>query len=183
MTCECGLVVKVGTGGEANLMSHRKGSRHRNAMQKLFPDESTKKFMAFSSVPKPEFAPGLSPLLMQLKDAIARIPSTVPKAIPNDTIAMLSTLPVLDSTLDDQWKEVFDPVLNKFLGYGKSVEKIKSEIRTGSYGTDGAYNWLCFCITKAGVGEELLEGKIRQLIGAINELYVLFLTSTVYDDS
>lgn len=47
MTCECGLVVKVGTGGEANLMSHRNSSNHWNAMQKLFPDSTYSFFDVF----------------------------------------------------------------------------------------------------------------------------------------
>lgn len=53
------MVVKVGTGGEANLKSHRNGSKHHDAMSKLVQDESAKKFRAFFSTPRPPAQPVL----------------------------------------------------------------------------------------------------------------------------
>lgn len=49
LTCECGMVVKVGTGGQANLLQHQKSTKHKNAMQKIRPDERAEKFRAFFS--------------------------------------------------------------------------------------------------------------------------------------
>ncbi|GJJ15796.1 hypothetical protein Clacol_010074 [Clathrus columnatus] len=196
MTCECGMTVRVGTGGEGNLRQHRKSYKHQNAMQKVSPNEMAKKFQSFFSSSKPSAPPILvpprlsklsvklnvgdapqskldssitTPLLQRLKQAITALPSTVPKGIPDDSIAIFSSSPTLDPNLEDQW-EIFDPILNRFLGFGKSVEEPKSTIRTGPYGVDGLYNWICFCMREGGIGEGLLEGKITHLVNAMEEL-------------
>ena len=71
--------------------------------------------------------------------------------------------------------EVVNPDLDRFLGFGKSASKVQSLVCWGDIGIAGFQEYLTYLIESGGVEGALLEGKVKVLVDAINNVYVLLL--------
>ncbi|GJE96780.1 hypothetical protein PsYK624_129860 [Phanerochaete sordida] len=120
-------------------------------------------------VPSPH-ATTSSPLIARLRDAIQRLPTTVPIATPQDLLARFAGSPrdAVPSG-EDAW-EVLDQVLNNVIGYGTSTTDVAGFIRRGSHGVDALCRWLEECVVDLKIAEALLEGKVNKVIDAIQLL-------------
>jgi hypothetical protein len=112
-------------------------------------------------------------LLKDLCATVANLPLSVSEADVSDLLALFAMRPVLNTAIEDHW-EIVDPVLNRLLGWGKTIEEIKLLVRRGPQGMDGFCNWLEVYMTEgrlrgakaeAETSEEVYEDKclnIRQ---------------------
>ncbi|TFY81793.1 hypothetical protein EWM64_g2219, partial [Hericium alpestre] len=104
--------------------------------------------------------------LRNLKIAIKNIPtSTLPEAADNDIIATFASKPQTLSA-DDTW-EILDPMLNRLVGYGATVEEVATRLRSGERGLIALHHYIEHCVVGNGVSGVLLEGKIEVLMAAI----------------
>lgn len=120
---------------------------------------------AASAVPK---------LLLELENAIARLPNSVPLGIPADKTAVAFRLDSYPSSVpkDEAW-ETLDPIFNNILGMSVSPKRISEWIRRGPYGIEAVYGWIKKSITgHHQIAVSLYEGKIKNLMDGINLLYV-----------
>lgn len=111
-------------------------------------------------------------MIQQLRSAAQGLPQHVPLALPSDSIAQFATIPTLHGSGEDVWESI-DPVLNRFVGFGATVEEVSRKVRRGPLGVEGLCDWLDMCVTRLGIDPGLLEGKIKTLIDAISLWYVL----------
>lgn len=110
-------------------------------------------------------------MIQQLRRAAQGLPQAIPLAIPTDSIAQFATISMLPGSGEDAWESI-DPVLNRFVGFGATVEEVSRKIRRGPLGVEGLCDWLEMCVTKFGVDAGLLEGKVKMLVDAISLWYV-----------
>jgi hypothetical protein len=94
---------------------------------------------------------------------------TIPLGSIEDEIASFATRPVLNPGISDHW-EMFDPILNNLVGWGKLREEIKQLIHRGPLGMEGFCSWVETLLVEGGIAEALLMGKLLWLIQAMNEL-------------
>lgn len=151
----------MGRGGVGNLEQHKTGEAHRRAMEvKHYPSimsffnkqpkavkssvpvppHLTGATQTFSASPteQPQSGPSQilenrilnSKFIMVLRALTAQLPPNVPVAIATDPIASFAMKPTIDPTDEDQW-EIFDGILKRLLGWGKSQEEISQIIRRG----------------------------------------------------
>ena len=106
-------------------------------------------------------------LLNQFKAAIDSLPLVISIGINSDDLAAFSGNPVALIGPDDEPWEILDQVLNWLISYGATPEGIQSIIQWGQFGMDGMYKWVKACIKDLHINELLLEGKIQQLIEAM----------------
>jgi hypothetical protein len=213
LKCKCGAKVKVGFGGQHNLEYHQKSQAHKDAMEaKKYPaithfftmkpkqakssalvPPRLHNMTSSSSTTSPMIDPSPSTsvqrnshrhsqLLVDLREASCLLPDSVPEGRAGDELAVFSTKLQLDPLLDDHW-EALDPVLNGFLGWGKSKENIKLLIRRGAFGMDGFCNWIETAVNEGGISEVLLKDKLARLLEAMQELYVWYLCMVEYENN
>jgi hypothetical protein len=111
-----------------------------------------------------------SKFITELHNLTIHLPLTVPIAVGTDPIASFAVKPTIDPGDDNQW-EIYDQVLNGLLGWGKSEEEISQIIRHGPLGMDGFCNWIEALLVEGNIAEELLEGKLSQLIKAMKKMF------------
>lgn len=70
---------------------------------------------------------------------------------------------------DEVWKMV-NPGLDRFLGFGRSLEDIGAMVRRGELGVQSFCQYLTYLVEEKEIGGNLLEGKVKVLIDAINNL-------------
>jgi hypothetical protein len=114
-------------------------------------------------------------LLADLEKAINNLPSTHPDLTDTEGLPFPQTLQGLptDMNRDDAWEFILDPYLNRFLGFGKSIESIAASLTGQKKGLVSMVNFLQEFTGRFRIDGALLEGKIRRLIRAIEVLYVV----------
>ena len=113
-------------------------------------------------------------LLADLEKAIRDLPSTDPDQIEMGELNILPhTLPT-NMERDDAWEFIVDPHLNRFLGFGKSVESIAASLKGQKKALVSMVKFLRDFTGRFQIDGALLEGKVRRLIEAIKMLCVVF---------
>lgn len=122
--------------------------------------------------PKPDTL--VNKLLTDLETAINNLPG-----YPNQT--EMEEIPILPHILptsvnrDDAWEFILDPHLNRFLGFGKSIESIAASLKGQKKALVSMVNFLRDYTGRFETDGALIEGKVRRLIKAIELLCVVFL--------
>ena len=112
--------------------------------------------------------PLVNNLLTKLESAIANLPN-LPEASERDELAVFAQHIPTDMNQDDAWESLLDPLLNRFLGFGRSIESISEALRGGEMGLVAMARFLRTFVARyhvEGLGA-LLEGKLNQLMKAI----------------
>ena len=104
-------------------------------------------------------------LLATLEKAVNNLPA-LPEASEVDEIAIFSQNVPADLDKEDAW-EFLDPILNRFLGFDRTVESISEELRGGEMGLAAMIRYLKDFITLYQIDRGLLEGKVQRLLDAI----------------
>jgi hypothetical protein len=107
-------------------------------------------------------------LLARLNHAAQELPIQVPEAEANDEIACILSVGDPDDP-SEAW-EYLDPVLNRLLGYGSSLEDIARHVWRGPLGVEGLGQLICKFVVRYGVTGDLLEGKLESLLKAMELL-------------
>jgi hypothetical protein len=121
-----------------------------------------------SPAPKTPVGNGANPranLLTTLEKAIRDLP-VLPDASETDEISVFAQHIPTDLAKDDAW-EFLDPMLNRFLGFGRSVESISEDLRGGEMGLVAMTRYLKAFVGQYQIDIGLLEGKIQRLLEAI----------------
>jgi hypothetical protein len=113
-------------------------------------------------------------LLADLEEAISNLPGTHPDPTEIEESSIVHhTLPTnVDS--DDSWIFIVEPHLNRFLGFGKSVESIAESLKGQKKALVSLVKVLRDLTGRFRINGAFLEGKVRQLISAIEMLCVVF---------
>ena len=106
-------------------------------------------------------------LLAKLEKSISNLPKTLPDATETDEIAVFAQNVPTDMDRDDAWEFFLDPLLNCFLGFGRSVESISASLRGGERGLTAMARYLREFVGLYRIDGALLEGKVLRLIEAI----------------
>jgi len=134
-------------------------------------------------VPGPTSASSLlSPysILVALRNKVNKLPKTVPVAQKTHLLALYSRSPEeLTRNIQndmDIW-ETWDPKLNVLLPH--NIDDLKQLVVRGKFGLAGLVGFFEHLVHDHKVDEGLLEGKVKQLMDAI-DAYVRFLGSFLY---
>jgi hypothetical protein len=107
-------------------------------------------------------------LLMKLEKSISKLPpNTLPDASETDDIAVFAQNIPTDMDRDDAWESLLDPLLNRFLGFGRPIESISASLRGGDKGLNAMARYLREFVGRYRIDGALLEGKVLRLIEAI----------------
>jgi hypothetical protein len=109
-------------------------------------------------------------LLADLEKAISDLPSTHPDPI--NVVDLSKFPPILPTNVnrEDAWIFILDPHLNRFLGFGKSIESIAASIKGQKSDLVSLVNFLRYYNDRFGIDAAPIEGKVRRLIRAIDML-------------
>jgi hypothetical protein len=159
LVCECGIKVKVGSGGYTHLETHKQGKEHAAAMKK----KQTIRITSFFSrsilqptlnAPQPSLLKNVAvqskadlkdaksdanisqgpsipqaALVIHLCKLIMKLPESLPLGSLEDELASFATKPMWRSDKDENWEEIGDPILNRLLGMDIPDERIKNMIK------------------------------------------------------
>jgi hypothetical protein len=119
-------------------------------------------------------------LLADLEKAIITLPNAPDHPDPTE-MEVLTVPQYLPTTMDrdDAWETILDPYLNRFLGFGKSIESITASIKGQKKKLVLLLNFLRHFSGRFQIDGALLEGKISRLIKAIEILLVLLMHQRV----
>jgi hypothetical protein len=112
-------------------------------------------------------------LLADLEKAISGLPSAHPDPTEMEESSIIPEFPqALPTNMDrdDAWEFILDPYLNRFLGFGKSVESIAESIKGQKKALASMVNFFREFTGRFRIDGALLEGKVRRLISAIKML-------------
>ena len=109
-------------------------------------------------------------ILSKLERAIETIPGRLPDATEADEIAVFCQDIPTNMDQDDAWESVLDPLLNRFLGFGRSLESIAAALRGGQRGLQSMARYIREFVSRYDIDAGLLEGKMERLIQAIEML-------------
>jgi hypothetical protein len=73
-------------------------------------------------------------LLTKLEKSISNLPKTLPDASDSDKIAVFAQSVTTDMDRDDAWEFLLDPLLNRFLGFRRTIKSISASLRGGEKG-------------------------------------------------
>jgi hypothetical protein len=104
-------------------------------------------------------------LLAVLEKAVKSLPA-IPEANDSDELAVFAQSIPTNLDKENAW-EFLDPLLNRFLGFDRSLESISEALRGGEKGLAGMVHYLRVFINEYGIAGVLLEGKVQRLIRAI----------------
>ncbi|KAH9047051.1 hypothetical protein EDB84DRAFT_1557861 [Lactarius hengduanensis] len=107
-------------------------------------------------------------LLARLDHAAQELPIHIPEAEVHDEIACVLSVGEPDDP-SEAW-EYLDPMLNRLIGYGSSVEDVAQRVRRGPLGIEGLGRLIHRFVVHHGVTGDLLEGKLGTLLKAIELL-------------
>jgi hypothetical protein len=122
-------------------------------------------------------------ILKTLREKVASLPNTVLLAKKTHALASFCQPPrtlTNDIAIDEEVWEVWDQKLNVLLPH--NVEDLKLLVVRGKYGLMGLVQLLEHIVHDRKVDEGLLDGKIGQLINAIDR-YICHLSSFIYTDT
>ena len=106
-------------------------------------------------------------LLTKLEKLIGNLPKTLPNASEADDIAAFAQSIPIDMDRDEAWESLLDPLLNHFLGFGRSIESISMSLRGGDKGLTAMVRYLREFVGRYQIDGVLIEGKVLRLIDAI----------------
>jgi hypothetical protein len=106
-------------------------------------------------------------LLTKLEKSISNLPKTLPDASDSDKIAVFAQSVPTDMDRDDAWEFLLDPLLNRFLGFGRTIKSISASLRGGEKGLTAMVRYLREFVGHYRIDGALLEGKVLRLIEAI----------------
>jgi hypothetical protein len=106
-------------------------------------------------------------LLTKLEKSIGNLPKTLPAVTEADKIAIFAHNIPTDMDRDDAWEVWLDPLLNRFLGFGRSIAIISASLRGGDKGLIAMARYLRDFVMQYRIDGALLEGKVLRLIEAI----------------
>jgi len=104
-------------------------------------------------------------ILATLEKAVECLP-VLPDASDADEIAVFSANIPTDLAKEEAW-EYLDPILNHFLGFGKTAESIYDKLRGGERGLPAMVRYLKEFVGQYQIDGALLEGKIQRLVNII----------------
>jgi len=115
----------------------------------------------------------ISPFIKKFSDLAKNLPHTIPEASDSDKLAEFGQDPANfdDKTFneDDLWEEEINPRLKRILGWG--IEgSMKDLIWRGRKGVEGLAIYARYFIEERGVSESLFEGKLSNLMIALEEM-------------
>jgi hypothetical protein len=106
-------------------------------------------------------------LLTKLEKSISNLPQILPDTSETDEIAVFTQKVPTDMDRDDAWEFLLDPLLNRFLGFGRTIESISASLRGGEKGLTAMAQYLREFVAQYQIDGALLEGKMLRLIEAI----------------
>jgi hypothetical protein len=106
-------------------------------------------------------------LLTKLEKSISNLPKMLPDASDSDKIAVFAQSVPTDMDRDDAWEFLLDPLLNRFLGFRRTIESISTSLRGGEKGLTAMARYLREFVGHYRIDGALLEGKVLRLIEAI----------------
>jgi len=104
-------------------------------------------------------------VLAMLEKAVGNLPE-LPDACESDEIAVFAESIPTDLAREDAWEHL-DPMLNRFLGFGKTDASIYDELRGGARGLAAMVQYLKDFTSRYQIDGALLEGKIQRLVNVI----------------
>jgi len=114
----------------------------------------------------------INDFINKLRNLVNNLPETVPEALESDMLAVFGRNPkefdhpTLDA--DELWETTLNNVLKSTLGWG--MEGDMSEIvRRGQWGLDGLVKFVTYFVENRGVSQALFEGKLLNLMTALEE--------------
>jgi len=134
------------------------------------PSSSVTNVSALSPIPNTF----INTLLTDLEKAIGNLPGIHPDAT---EIEELTTFPYIfppNMDCDDAWIFILDPHLNRFLGFGKSVESIAESLKGQKKALVSLAKFLREFTRRLRTDEAHLKEKVQQLMDAIKLLCVSF---------
>ena len=115
-------------------------------------------------------------LIAELMAAAERIGLEVPTATESDEISGFGRVRAeaeCTGVPDNEIWEAVNPGLDRLLGFGRPAVEVESIVRRGEMGVKGFCQYLTYLIEEKGIEGGLIEGKVKVLIGAINNMYDL----------
>ncbi|KAJ7598326.1 hypothetical protein C8J56DRAFT_1091577 [Mycena floridula] len=118
-----------------------------------------------------------------LRKKVVTIPLSVPdgQVDENGAMAAFGVDPTGYDPDEEAW-QTLDPILNQFLGYGTTAEIVAGKVRRGLYGLDGLVAHLAHFIQERGITGNLLEGKMKVLMHALDILSPATQTEVPFED-
>lgn len=111
--------------------------------------------------------------LEKLHDLISGVPNSIPEASDYDVLAIFAGNPhdIDDPSLgaDELWEELLNGMMKSAFGWGNEG-KMEDIIQQGRKGLDGLLNFVKHFIVKHGVSKVLFEGKLTNLMAALEDL-------------
>lgn len=104
-------------------------------------------------------------ILATLEQAIDKLPDLL-EANESDEISMFAQHVPTDLAKEDAW-EYLDPMLNQFLGFGQTTERISNKLRGGAQGLTAMLRYLKEFVGRYHIDGGLLEGKMERLVNVI----------------
>ena len=129
-------------------------------------------FSSITIVAAPSSRPDtpVNTLLADLEKAISNLPSTQPDPNDMEELTIFPQALPTDMVRDDAWEFILDPHLNRFLGFGRSIESIAASLKGQKKALVSMVKFLRDYNDRFQIDAALLEGKIGRLISAINML-------------
>jgi len=196
---ECDEDIQVGTVGPAGIIQHQgkkacikacKAKKEKGRVQTLF-QVGVKKVQASlpaatskgsdnssSQAQQPVTGPkGCElgrKLIAELRTAAEQLGEDVPIATESNEISAFGWATAEANCMGVMTEEVWEtvnPVLDRFLGFRRPLVEIKSLARWGERGIEGFCQYLTYLVKETGIQGGLIEGKVKVLIDAINNVY------------
>ena len=73
--------------------------------------------------------------------------------------------------MEEVWETV-NPAMDRLLGFQRPVIEVESIVRRGERGIEGFCQYLTYLVEEKEIQGGLIEGKVKVLINAINNMYV-----------
>jgi hypothetical protein len=120
----------------------------------------------------PVSGPTFSNFIKKLQNLVKDLPESIPEASEFDRLAVFGGMPMefddpaLD--VDELWETTLNNVLKSTLGWG-TEGNMGEVVRRGKWGLDGLVNFAKYFVEERGVSIELFEGKLSNLVKALEE--------------
>lgn len=108
-----------------------------------------------------------------LKEQVSRLPSSVKAADDLDLEGacwLFEPRPHPSGHEEETFRETIEPVLERFCGWGKSVEEVAGSIRRGENGIDGFCSWMEAAVESCGIPLQQLQSYIDKVQAALQSL-------------
>jgi hypothetical protein len=114
---------------------------------------------------------------------IPQIPESVPEACSTDSLAAFSGDPALavdpEMGPDELWESELNSMLKRQLGWGTAASA--DIIRRGDKGMGGLARFVQYFVMERGVDASLFEGKLSNLMDAVDKMSVTYMHEHILD--